>query len=261
MKSLKEILNRFLQREQQIFSNRLYKGILLGIIGALVFEFAYAGVNLLFIHVYGSASCSGVSKLGVFITAPLNYCEDLTYASVSEGVYANLGVIFLIILLSILYVVRFEGRAKEYLSFKNAFVVSVASTYLLSALSWVITGKPLGGTSIIGFNLLLFLFMGLAIDHTYVSRNGKGELRKLAKTSYPGWVVKFNSLFGKKISVREGTYRAYAIKKSMIAWCAAIAVIMIVVSYLSTASYSLHMSGGFLLLLYVFITNRHKLLK
>jgi hypothetical protein len=243
-------------------AHKLYAGLALGSIGFLLFLAIYSYTNIAYIRYYGAAaSCTNSTKLGVLVSAPVNYCEDRsnTYTTFQQGIDANMGFPALIIFAAIIYSWCFEKRFKTYLSFKMTMVLSVLSTYALSALNLVFSGKPAGGTSILAFDMLLFLFLGLTIDYTNLIKDRKYKLKELMGSQASRLVISLNRLVKKEVSKELAAIRAYNILK--IIYLAAIAgvAVTLLLGYIPGDSAPLHMAGGFILLLYVFLANRKEI--
>ena len=243
-------------------THKLYTGLALGSIGFLLFLAIYFYTNLAYISYYGvDASCTNSTKLGVLVSAPVNYCEDRSnaYTTFQQGIYANMGIPALIIFAAIMYSWCFEKRFKNYLSFKMTLILSVLSTYALSALNLVFSGKPAGGTSILAFDMLLFLFLGLTIDYTNLIKDRKYKLRELMKSQASRLVISMNRLVKKEVSNELAAIRAYNILKIIYLATIVGAAGTLLLGYIPGDSAPLHMAGGFILLLYVFLANRKEI--
>ncbi len=244
-------------------THKLYAGLALSSIGFLLFLAIYFYTNIAYISYYGAvASCTNFTKLGVLVSAPVNYCEDRsnTYTTFQQGIYANMGIPALIIFAAIMYSWCFEKRFKSYLSFKMTLVLSVLSTYALSALNLAFSGKPAGGTSILAFDMLLFLFLGLTVDYTHLIKDRKYKLKELMKSQSSRLVIFVNQLVKKKVSSELAAIRVYNILKIIYLSTIAGAVGALLLGYIPGDSAPLHMAGGFILLLYVFLANRKEIL-
>ena len=243
-------------------THKLYAGLVLGSIGFLLFLAIYFYTNIAYISYYGAAaSCTNSTKLGVLVSAPVNYCEDRsnTYTTFQQGIYANMGIPALIIFAAIMYSWCFEKRFKRYLSFKMTLVLSVLSTYALSALNLAFSGKPAGGTSILAFDMLLFLFLGLTIDYTNLIKDRKSKLKELMKSQASRLVISVNRLVKKEVSNELAAIRAYNILKIIYLATIVGTAGTLLLGYIPGDSAPLHMAGGFILLLYVFLANRKEI--
>ncbi|MEM3572460.1 MAG: hypothetical protein QW530_01885 [Candidatus Micrarchaeaceae archaeon] len=239
-------------------THKLYTGLAIAGIGFILFLVIYLCINIAYVGYYGaSASCTNSTKLGILISSPVNYCEDrIGYTTFQQGVDANAAIPALIIFFAILYSWSLGGRFKRYLSFKTTLIVSVLSTYALSALNLVFLGKPAGGTSIIAFDMLLFLLLGLFIDYTDFLENKKNKLRELARSQVVSLVISLNSLAKRTISNNIATIRVYSILNCIYLAIISCIAAFLLLGYMLGGSAPLHMSGGFILLLYVFLANR-----
>ena len=182
----------------------LNKGLIIGVVGAIIFMIAYFCVNVAFIHFYDASSCTNSSRIGIFLTAPINYCEDVGVPNqtLREGLIANMAIPAAIMLAAITYSISYEKKFKKFLSFKSVLLIAIASTYLLSILNALFLGKPGAGTSIIGFNLLLFLFLGLLVDFGSFRKDphvmwGTKEILPIAALA-----LKLNALSGEKSAAK-----------------------------------------------------------
>ena len=129
------------------------------IIFRLAFAFIVCYVVDLAVYVFIIKSAYPTYLQG-FLTSPFSPNEDYTghYPSPEVGAIYNVGVVTFIILFTDIYfrLVRPSGRRINEPT--AAFGLSLASSYILSALWWAFTGAPSAGTSIIGSGMVLTLF-------------------------------------------------------------------------------------------------------
>ncbi len=241
--------------------HKLYTGLTIGSICFLLFLLVYFYTNIAYVNYYGgAASCTNSTRTGILLTAPVNYCEDrIGYATFQQGIDANMAITAVIIFAAVVYSWNLETRFKKYLSFKMALVVSIASTYILSILNLLVSGRPAGGTSIIGFDMLLFMLLGLVVDYSYMASEGQNKVAKLKNGLLARFVIAINRLAKKTVSEDLAARRAYNTLKGLY-WIGIFGLAgMLLLGYIPTASAPFHLAGGFLLLLYVFLANRKKL--
>ena len=99
-------------------------------------------------------------KEAMLLTSPINFCEATShmYKNILGGLFSNAWVVSVLVLLAILYSTCVSNRFKKYLCFRDAFIVAIVSTYILS-LGDFLAGGAGGGTSIIGFDMLFYLLL------------------------------------------------------------------------------------------------------
>lgn len=221
----------------------------------MIFVLLYEGANLAYISFYGSnTACTNSTLIGIFITSPINYCENLSksYTSIAQGIDANDGAVAIMLFFAILYSLAFEQRFKKYLSFKSAIAVAVFSTYLLSMMDYVYLGKLGAGTSLIGFDMMLFMMMGLIIDWDAFRKSSK----KAGTSKLVAFVTRLNALVGRKINPKEAFWRAGCIMQGFYALATVTTIIFAIGSFIVGNSFPTHLSSGFIFLLYFFLKRR-----
>lgn len=227
-------------------------------LGSVAFMIIYYGVNTSYIGFYGHNSCTPFANLGTFITAPINYCEDLNpaYNSLSSGVINNMAIPGIFLFVAILYYLLFAQKSKRSIPLWYVIIVAIVSTYLLSGLNLFINSKPAAGTSIIGFDILLFLVISLIIDYIYVSELIKYRTSKTYRVLY----LSINHIREKL--ARQGKPKKITYKEIKVFLGLYILFIFMIIyllsSYILNKSAFLHMSGGFLLLLSFVLFNIKK---
>ena len=231
---------------------RFCKSLLLSLIYVIIFLTFYYFVFRTFFAIYGNGeACGPASYTAVFLTSPINFCENFShdYSSAQEGFISNGITVAIIIFIASFYSDYTEIALKRYLSFGNAAAVSVAASYLLSGLTWFNSGVPSSGTSIIGFNLTLFLALGLLADWHHMKKNKVAYVAKLSNS----WYAHLLST-RLKVSIKVGILRTYNTKRLLLGWGAIATTLFIPFLYLfSNGSYALHLSGGFVLLLFLYL--------
>ena len=95
-----------------------------------------------------------------FLTSPFSPYENYAsaYTSPQVGAFYNLGVVAFLILFTDIYLRLLRPVRLRVSPATAAFIVSVAATYVLSALVWKFAGVPTARTSIIGSSIVLTLF-------------------------------------------------------------------------------------------------------
>lgn len=136
-------------------------------------------VTFLFASVYMIANSVYVVALGqrladtatypgnvlAFATAPINILENTASAPglFAYGLVANFGFV-------LLYLFIAEMLSREYkpiISVEYALLISIASTYAVSAMIWAHYGVPAIGTSIIGVSMAMYI-VGLCVWAMFV---------------------------------------------------------------------------------------------
>lgn len=139
----------------------------------LFFYLAYLLVNYVYVVL---APGLVLNYTAVFLTSPFNILETLSpiYPSFEVGLSENFVFVVLFVLLAESYSRYSMTRAKGLISVDVAFILSIVSTYTTSALWWWRTGVPASGTSIVAFDMLLFLAaVSMADFREYVNRGEK----------------------------------------------------------------------------------------
>lgn len=107
--------------------------------------------------------------------------------------------------------------------------------------------------------MLLFLFLGLTVNYTYLIKDRKYKMKELMKSQASRLVIFVNRLMKKEVSSELAAIRAYNILKIIYLATIAGAVGALLLGYIPGDSAPLHMAGGFILLLYVFLANRKEI--
>ena len=229
---------------------------------SIVFMFLYYIVNVWYISYYGHNSCKFSTSLGIFITAPLNYCEDLNplYSNLSSGLVNNMEVPAIILFFATLYYQLFAQNSKKFMHLLYVIIIAIFSTYLLSSLSLFFYNTPLGGTSIIAFDILLFLLLSLIIDYVSVSKLIKNENHKIYKYIERS-INNIREILQNKTKFELVTHKEIKIILFILyTFLILLIIILILFGYIiNNKSALLHLYGGGLLLLSLVIINSKKL--
>ena len=144
------------------------------VIPAFIALIAYLFVLELSITIFGNiyAGCVG-SNLFTFVTSPINYCENLYSSSPITSLYYNCFLFIAIIGIFTAYMKLFALNKR--FSLISVLFSAVLSTYIFSAITWSVIGQPGEGTSIISFNLLVFLIIGIIWDFATSKKIGIRE--------------------------------------------------------------------------------------
>jgi len=139
----------------------------------LFFYFAYVVVNYAYVILFRSEV---YNYTAVFLTSPFNLLETASgvYSSPLEGMQENFILVVLFILLAELYS-RHAQVSKPKLTITHIFALSIAATYITSALWWVLFGVPSNGTSIIAFCILTYLAAVTLLDRKIYGRKVDGR--------------------------------------------------------------------------------------
>jgi hypothetical protein len=103
-------------------------------------------------YLYGIAPAAWRGPLLLWLTSPFN----LTYELLGAGLLYNYALLVIIYLLVDIYtrnIAHLKGRVSL---IRNAGLISVLSSYMVSAVIWAYVGLPSSGTSILAFNALIF---------------------------------------------------------------------------------------------------------
>jgi hypothetical protein len=116
-----------------------------------------------------------------------------------------------------MYNLAVSESLKRSLSLPRIFVTSVAGTYVVAAIIWILTGQPSTGTSIIGFTMVVAIAASSGADFL-------AQLRR----------------------IYEGNHRAVNYLKSygLLIVCGVASLIALRSYLLANSSYQLHLAGG-----------------
>ncbi|MEM0143848.1 MAG: hypothetical protein QXL94_07910 [Candidatus Parvarchaeum sp.] len=135
------------------------------------------------IYLFGNIYNACVSPLWTFLISPVDYCENFStvYTSPIQGLQGNFITVGILIFVVVLYYKVKGHYRKVVFPVYRILSLSVLSSYLISALSFLNLGFPSEGTSIIAFSLLTFLFLELILDLSHIrqKKNRVGALLKL----------------------------------------------------------------------------------
>lgn len=160
-KSKQEMIKtREMNGKRNIFWLRV---LIMSLIGFVLFNLAYSMTSTALVDVFHGSACNtsiASVKEAMLITSPINFCEATfpMYKNLMGGLISNGYVVGILILIGIVYSVGTGSQFKKYLCFRDTFIVAVVSSYVLS-LGYFLTGGIGSGTSIIGFDLLLYLLL------------------------------------------------------------------------------------------------------
>lgn len=104
-------------------------------------------------YLYNTLPALQESSLALWLTSPFNITYEMQG---SNGLLYNYFFVVAVYLLVELYsrnLADLEGRGSL---LRNAFLLSLLSSYIISACVWMGTGYPSSGSSVMGFNILLF---------------------------------------------------------------------------------------------------------
>jgi hypothetical protein len=125
----------------------------------------------------------------VFLTSPFNILETLSpiYASFGQGLTENFVLVVFFMALAESYSRFSLVKLNAYLSVDLAFLLSIASTYIVSGLWWWKAGAPASGTSIVAFCMLLYLAAASVGDVRVYGKRGRRQGAEFAKAFL--WVL------------------------------------------------------------------------
>lgn len=142
------------------------------------FHFSFPWITLyiallipLFTYGYAGLPGSLQNVYSLWLTSPFN----ISYELQNNGFLYNYVLVLIICLLVELYtrnIADLEGRDSI---IRNAFLFSVLSSYVTSAIIWAYVGFPSSGTSIIAFNGLIFAAFE-TYDSELIMRMSEGRL-------------------------------------------------------------------------------------
>jgi len=126
--------------------------------------FAILCLAALYAYKYDLPAVIGKNATAILV-APFNPVEDLSkvYGSVLDGVLSNYAAVAVVLFLNEIYLRYFSTSLKR-ITPMSAFLSGVCASYILSVIMLVATGKPSGGTSIIGFTVTGLILVGLLLD-------------------------------------------------------------------------------------------------
>ncbi|MDE1855224.1 MAG: hypothetical protein KGH57_02820 [Candidatus Micrarchaeota archaeon] len=101
-------------------------------------------------YLYGTLPQAWKTPLMLWITSPFNITYD------SSGLLLNYVLLVFIYLMVDIYTRNIAHLKHRVSLIRNAGLISVFSSYIVSALVWHYTGYPSSGTSILAFNVLIF---------------------------------------------------------------------------------------------------------
>jgi hypothetical protein len=104
-------------------------------------------------YLYNSVPGARGSSLALWITSPFNVTYELQNAN---GLFYNYILVVIVYLAVELYSRNMADLVGRNSLIRSAFLLSVLSSYIISAAVWFSVGFPSSGTSVIAFNLLLF---------------------------------------------------------------------------------------------------------
>ena len=181
MKTNARYFNRSLK-----YSNSAYKYVILFVVLYLlvsVFE--------------GSCAHPNLDSTFLFVTAPFNPLEDCALASIHGGILVEIASNFVFVA----FLIYFAGYYFAYISritrnrikMSYVFASAIISTYIASAMSYLyfskfvdIRLKVATGTSIIGFDMCLFIavFMSIELYYNIKASSGNKNLTKRRLRNY-----------------------------------------------------------------------------
>ncbi|OJI07549.1 MAG: hypothetical protein BK997_02955 [Candidatus Micrarchaeum sp. ARMAN-1] len=155
-------------------------------------------VLYLFVSVFeGSCARPVLNSAFLFLTAPFNPLENCILASSSAGFFVAVASNFVFVAILIFgagaYFEYLSGITKRGVRMSYVFASAVISTYIASAMSFLYFSrfpelrlKVATGTSIIGFDMCMFmaLFMGIEVFYYLKARSGKRSLRRSRKLGF-----------------------------------------------------------------------------
>lgn len=209
------------------FDKKYYKALLFAGVGSILFIIAYSSTTLLLVNTFHANACNTSIlsvKEAMLLTSPINYCEATShmYKNILGGLFSNAWVVSVLVLLAIFYSTCVGDKFKKYLCFRDAFIVAIVSTYILS-LGDFLAGGAGGGTSIIGFDMLFYLLLAFGFGLITLIKE-KGFARTSMLLLYFGYVVPIVLILS-----------------------------FMVAAYLAIPNPWPHIEGGILLLAYLFI--------
>ena len=157
-----------------------------------------------------------------------------------------------------MYSWTFEKEFKRYLSFKSAIIISVLATYGVF-IYLLVQGKVGGGTSIIAFNILLFMVLGLLVDYTALRAKKAEKIEKFRQGRTVGFIIIMNSWIRQAVTKEDAAERLYKIAVGVYPILILAGSIMLASYIIPNPSAPYHMAGGFLLLLYLIVVNRNRI--
>ena len=168
-----EIMGRPKVREASVTRQLLQP--LLNLRVTLIFSLGYVLVNYTYVVVFRAYV---FNALTIFLVSPFNLLENLTpvYVSPYAGLANNYLAVALILATAETYSRYVQRSFRRYITIDSAFWLSIVASYVTSGLSWLVSGKLVAGTSIIGFSVsLTFLAVALLDSRHYLPKESKAK--------------------------------------------------------------------------------------